>query len=244
MAKDGIRLLAGAIKDLPKTTCLVLESEDDSVLDKYPEFNGRVSVKVFGELKGQSLLSWASGFVSSVSGKTIDKDAVFLLSELKGNLPIDLAGELEKLIAFVGERKSIKASDVEELVGRSVEASAFDIGWQIGRRDAASALRLVSDLMRSGKRPHEIVGVISWHLNRLLKALELRGNGRCDNDITAELGIRWKDTDAFFGQMKAFDINGVRSKIKALLAADLDIKRSRYDQGLVLEFAVIRLCLT
>jgi len=162
---------------------------------------------------------------------------------LKGNLPIDLAGELEKLIAFVGERKSIKASDVEELVGRSVEASAFDIGWQIGRRDAASALRLVSDLMRSGKRPHEIVGVISWHLNRLLKALELRGNGRCDNDIAAELGIRWKDTDAFFGQMKAFDINEVRSKIKALLAADLDIKRSRYDQGMVLEFAVIRLCL-
>lgn len=244
MGAEGVKLLAGALKDLPQSTCLVLEAEDDSILRPYPALARSLSVRMFGELKGPSLFSWANDFVSSAGGKTIDREAVLLLTELKGHLPIDLAGELEKLIAFTGDRKSIRPSDVEEVVGRSAVASAFDLGWEIGKKDASAALGIVSDLVRSGRKPHEIIGILSWHLKRVLKALAMRRGGMTDSEIIMELGIKRKDEDIFFKQLKTFDIKGVRSKMKALLSADLDIKRTRYDQGLVLEFAVIRLCLT
>lgn len=244
MNSDGIELLAGALKDLPQSTCLVFDFEDDSILKEYPFLASAASIKTFGELKGEGLISWAADLVSSRSSKTIDKDAICLLEELKGALPIDLVGELEKLMAFTGERKTITISDVEELVGRSASASAFDLSWEIGKKDASGALGLVSDLVGSGKRPHEIVGILSWHLKRVLRALLLRKDGRPDHDIAREVRIRRDEFDIFFKQLGAFSIDGVKSKMEVLLSADLDIKRTRYDPGLVLEFAIIRLCLT
>ena len=244
MSSEGIGLLVGTLKDFPRSTSLVFDFEDDSILKDHPALAKAASVKMFGELKGQRLISWATDLVSSRSGKIIENDAIHLLAELKGALPINLVGELEKLMAFTGERKVIKASDVEEAVGRSASASAFDLSWEIGRKDASGALRLVSDLMRSGKRPHEIVGILSWHLKRVLRALVLRRDGRPDHEIAREIRIRRDDSDIFFRQLGAFGIDGVKSKIEILLSADLDIKRTRYDPGLLLEFAIIRLCLT
>jgi len=243
MNPEVIELLTGALKDLPQSTYLIFDFEDDSALKKYPVLAKAASVKMFGELKGQGLISWADDFVSSRSGKTIESSAIRLLAELKGTLPIDLAGELEKLIAFTGEQKAIKVSDVEEAVGRSVSASAFDMSWEIGKKDSSGALRLVSDLLNSGKRPHEIVGILSWHLKRILRALVLRKNGRSDREIAREIRLRRDEFDIFFKQLGAFGIDGVKSKMEILLLADLDIKRTRYDPGLVLEFAIIRLCL-
>ena len=244
MNSDGMELLAGALKDLPQSTCLVFDFEDDSVLKEYPVLASTASIKMFGELKGEGLISWVESLVSSKSNKTIEKDAIHLLEELKGALPIDLVGELEKLMAFTGERKAITTSDVEELVGRSASASAFDLSWEIGKKDTSGALHLVSDLVGSGKRPHEIVGILSWHLKRVLRALVLRREGRPDHDIAREVRIRRDEFDIFFKQLGAFSIDGVKSKMEVLLSADLDIKRTRYDPGLVLEFAIIRLCLT
>jgi len=244
MSSEGIELLAGTLKDLSQSTCLIFDFENDSVLKEHPALAGAASVKMFGELSGQGLISWATDLVSSRSGKNIENDAICLLAELKGALPIDLVGELEKLMAFTGDRKTIKASDVEEAVGRSVSASAFDLSWEIGRRDTFRALRLVTDLISSGKRPHEIVGILFWHLKRVSRALVLRRAGRSDQDIAREMWIRRSEFDIFFKQLGAFSIDGVKSKMGILLSADLDIKRTRYDPGLVLEFAIIRLCLT
>lgn len=244
MDSEGMELLTGTLKDLSKSTCLVFDFEDDSVLKDHPALAKSASIKMFGELKGQGLVSWAVDLVSARSGKTIETDAIHLLAELKGNLPIDLAGELEKLISFTGDRKAIKVSDVEETVGRSISASAFDMSWEIGKKDSSGALRLVFDLLGSGKRPHEIVGILSWHLKRVLRALVLRRDGRSDQEIAREIRIRRDEFDVFFRQLGAFGIDGVKSKMEILLSADLDIKRTRYDPGLVLEFAIIRLCLT
>lgn len=243
MSSEGIGLLAGALKDLPQSTCLVFDFEDDSVLKAQPALASAASVKMFGELSGQGLITWAADLVSSRSGKTIESGAIRLLAELKGALPIDLAGELEKLMAFTGERKAIKASDVEEIVGRSSSASAFDLSWAIGRKDAFCALEIVSSLFGSGKRPHEILGILSWHLKRVLRALVLKRDGRSDREIAREVRIRRDDFDIFFRQLGEFNIDGVKKKMDVLLSADLDIKRSRYDPGLALEFAIIKLCL-
>jgi len=78
----------------------------------------------------------------------------------------------------------------------------------------------------------------------VLRALVLKREGRSDHDIAREIKMRRDEVDIFFKQLGAFSIDGVKSKMEALLAADLDIKRTRYDPGLVLEFAIIRLCLT
>jgi DNA polymerase III delta subunit len=57
------------------------------------------------------------------------------------------------------------------------------------------------------------------------------------------LGINRRYAPEFFREAKRTDMGRIRSSLKALLEADLDIKRTRFDPETVLEFAVMRLCL-
>lgn len=243
MDPKGLELLIESIKKPLGSACLVLESGSYSVLKYHPVLNDIACVKRFDELEGPAVTSWVRNFVSSKAGKSISGEAMELLFELKGYEPMCLAGELDKLIAFTGDRKEIGIEDVEEAVGISALSSGFDLCWKIGARDADSAVRIVSRLLGSGKKPHEIIGMISWHLKRMLKGKELTRHGESEYEIASALKIRKSDIEVFFTQLAYFDMEEIKSGISLLLEADLDIKRTRYDPGLVLEFAVIRLCL-
>lgn len=243
MEPDELTLLIENLKRPLASTCLVLESGSNSILKHHPELNDIACVKRFDKLEGNAVLAWAGKFVSSRSGKSISGDAIELLVELKGSEAMSLAGELDKLIAFTGDRKVIEKEDVGEVSGISVASSVYDLGWKIGDRDADSALGIIHELLSSGKKPHEITGMISWHLKRMLKGKELILKGSSEYETAFAIGLRKTDTEAFFTQLACFDMKDIVARISLLLEADLDIKRTRYDPGLILEFAVIRLCL-
>lgn len=243
MEPGELALLIENLKKPIASTCLVLESGSSSILKHYPELSDIACVKRFDELEGSVVLSWARKFVSSISGKSISDDAIELLVELKGSEAMSLSRELDKLIAFIGERKAIEKEDVEQVSGISTASSVFDLGWKIGDKDANSALAIIHELLTSGKKPHEIIGMISWHLKRMFKGKELILKGVSEYETALAIGVRKTDAEVFFTQLARFDMKDIVASITLLLEADLDIKRTRYDPGLILEFAVIRLCL-
>jgi len=242
MEPDELAFLIENLKKPLASTCLILESGSNSILKRHPELSDIACVKRFDGLEGGAVLSWAGKFVSSGSGKSISGDAIELLVELKGSETMKLAGELDKLIAFTGDRKVIEKKDVEEVSGISTNSSVFDLGWKIGDRDADSALAIIHELLSSGKKPYEIVGMISWHLKRMFKGKELILKGVSEYETALTIGVRKADVEAFFTQLACFDMKDISARISLLLEADLDIKKTLYDPGLILEFAVIRLC--
>jgi DNA polymerase III subunit delta len=166
-----------------------------------------------------------------------------MLKELQGSNLEALSQELEKVASFVGKRDTVTSADIEKLVGKSAVESAFELGWAIGDRDLEKAIRLVSQLMLEGKRPHETIGLISWHLNRMLKAKALAAKGETAYSVSSILRIARRHQDAFFRQVKSFTLNEIKKKLDILLEADLDIKRTRFEPILVLELAIVKLCL-
>ncbi len=230
------------IRKPSKSTCLVLEIADEGTLEDYGEVIRQVSVRRFGKVAGHELVSWIKDFLSAI-GKEIDPDAVMLLKELQGQGLLSLAREMEKLASFTGDRKKISIGDVEEIVGRSLTLSAFDITNAIGEKKVNDALRVCFDLIQSGKKEYEIVGLLCWHLKRVLKAKSMQAKRMSDYQIAGALRIGRQYQGEFFRQVSGLTMGQIRSKIEALLEADLDIKRTRVDPNLVLEFAIIRLCL-
>ncbi len=238
---DKARLVS-YIKKPSKSAFLVLESENDSVLREYSDISRYANIRRFGELSDLELESWVKGHLSK-KGKSIEVSALAALKELAGEKTSDLFQELEKLITFTGERSRISLADVEEAVGRSLMASAFDITAAIDKKNIDVALEVVSDLAVAGKKPHEVIGILNWYLKRLLRAKTLAAQGETNSGIARILGIGRKYTSDFFKQVKMLDIEKIKSKMEILLEADLDIKRTRFDPRLILEFTVIRLCL-
>jgi DNA polymerase III delta subunit len=77
-----------------------------------------------------------------------------------------------------------------------------------------------------------------------MRARMLREKGESDTRIANVLRIPGRHADDFFVQLASVDIGKIRSRMRVLLEADLDLKRTKYDPALILEFAVIRMWLT
>jgi DNA polymerase-3 subunit delta len=242
LSKEDTTRLVNYIKNPNQYTCLVIDTMDGDILKDDPSLASYVKVLKFSEPTDNEVSSWISKFVYS-RNKSIEEEAIEILKELKGYDLLNLSQELEKLITYTGTRKKITVSDVEDLVGKSVMASAFDIAHAAAEMDTSKAVSIVYDLVSSGKKPYEIIGLLAWHFKTLLKINYLLSESRTEYSIMQDLRFPRKSAQAFFTQAALYSSEEIGSKLQILLEADLSIKRARYSPSLILEFAIIRLCL-
>jgi len=242
LSKADTGRLINYIKNPNQYCCLIVDSNDDSILKDEPSLSRYAKVLKFSGPTDTEISSWIAKFVSS-RGKAIDEGAIDILRELQGNDMLNLSQELEKLVTYTGSRKKITVPDVEALVGKSALSSAFDIAHAAAEMDTNQALGIVHELVVLGRKPHEIIGLLAWHFKTLLKIKALIAAGHDEYFIIQNLRLRRKNAGEFFMQSASYSNNDIRSKLEVLLDADLNIKRARYSPAMVLEFAVIRLCL-
>ena len=242
---ENLGRLIACIKKSSKSTVLVLDAKSDSVVSEHVELAGLANVSRFDEMTDAELHRWVKKFVESKtdSKKNIEDDAAKELKDLHGKNLLALSGEIEKLIAFTGERSLITLADVEKIAARSAFSSAFDLTRALENNSPDFALSIVSELTATGKKHHEIIGLLCWHLRRILRAKTLQAKGEPDSRVANMLKIGRRYQDNFFKQAKVIGIKEARDKLKILLEADLDIKRSRLDPTLILELVVMKLCL-
>ncbi|MDD5436148.1 MAG: DNA polymerase III subunit delta [Candidatus Omnitrophica bacterium] len=243
-AEDSERL-AGYLKVPLKSACLVLDSQDDSFTKEYPDLSRHVLVSWFGPVLNDHQFELRAKDILSAAGckKDISADAARTLKELCRDDMGSVAQELQKLSSFVGERGRIEARDVEEITGRNLTTSAFDLTDAIEKNDLKGALSIISDLILSGKKHYEIVGLLCWQTKRLFRGRVLLERKIPDPQIANTLKIGKRYQERFFRQIRAFGLAQIESKMKVLLEADLGIKRTKYDPEFALEFAIIKLCL-
>jgi DNA polymerase III delta subunit len=84
---------------------------------------------------------------------------------------------------------------------------------------------------------------LSWFFKRVLKAKLLIDAGDTEYAVAQKLRINRRSTEELFTQVHSFSVRDIESKMNVLLDADLAIKRPRYNPAIIMEFAIIRLCL-
>ncbi len=108
-------------------TILILTMEGVAERDEKKHMKGLpagLEVLRFSTLKGRDLHDWIAGRVR-IYGKTMDRDAVYLLAEITGGNIWFIASEIEKLSLHVGNNPSVTIKDVEYLVMESHEPPVF-----------------------------------------------------------------------------------------------------------------------
>ncbi len=240
LPEDDRSRLISYIEKPSKYACIIFDLDDDSMLKEYPSAERFAKVMRFGQLTGPALRLWIQKYLSS-NYKRIKPDAIDVLIEMTGDDRFVMAPELDKLISFVGDRQDITAADIKDIAGMGAASSAFDIVRAIGENDTAGALKIARDLVLAGKKVHEIIGLIAWHFRRLFKARLLKERGETNFYIANAVGLKRGEASRFFKQLERFDTSRIKSKMDILLETDMDLKRSRLDPALLVEFAIIRL---
>ncbi len=162
---------------IPATACVVLVASalEDEARRKTiisPKFDAAIkkvgATVACGQLQGEALTSWIVD-ECRLAGKAISPETAAVLVETAGSSLIRLGHELQKLTAFVGERPSVTAQDIQNLVSDLPEDTLFQTVDAVMRGDTDNALLLLSELHRHDPRPQAVAGKFLAILSRQVK---------------------------------------------------------------------------
>jgi DNA polymerase III subunit delta len=163
-AGDGEKVKAYLADPCPSTT-LILTVEGVKDEKKFTKGLAHpIEMVRFDALKGKDVIDWITGRAKSF-GKSIDRDAAYLLADATGGNVWFMASEIEKLSLFTKERPAISIKDVEGLVMRSLEPPVFAFLDSLFDRKKDVIIRLC-ELEWSGMTELEVISRIEKNITQ------------------------------------------------------------------------------
>lgn len=125
-------------------------------------------------------------------GRTVEPAALKMLVDRSGEDISKLRGDIERLLLYVGDRKTIVAADVEEV---AADGATVQDDWAVtnavGAGDAARGLRELALRLERGDSPHAIVGQLRWWVsNRLAESSPDRVKPALDALLRTDLALK------------------------------------------------------
>jgi DNA polymerase-3 subunit delta len=220
------------------------------------------------EEKQKSQMLEAAGDVLRKKGKSMDPEAMIALGRKTGFDLRKSMAELEKLIAYTGERQRIGETDVEDIVGKTREDSIFELTASLAGKNPGKALLTMKDLLDQGVHSLVILAMIIREMRFLLHAKLLMATGkfnlfdprmdfsRFQKTILPVLK-EWSSAGGnrlelagqhpyviynAFKFSERFSRDELVRNLESLLDVDLALKTTRQDPRLLMERLIISLC--
>jgi DNA polymerase-3 subunit delta len=168
-----------------------------------------------------------------------DEAAEELCDVLNGDLAA-IHTELQKLFAYVGDRKIITRADVGLLVISARKYEVWDLADMLSARQPARALDFLDRLLRDGEPAPALLGALAWTYRKLLEAQELPA-GTAGWQAASRLKMRPDAAEVAVRQSRKFPKTQLTSGLAALYEADSRLKAGGTNQRAVMEFLVTQL---
>jgi DNA polymerase-3 subunit delta len=125
-------------------------------------------------------------------GRTLEPAALKMLVDRSGEDISKLRGDLERLLLYVGDRKTIVAADVQEVsTNNATVQDDWGVTNAVGAGDAARGLRELALRLERGDSPHAIVGQLRWWVsNRLSESSPDRVKPALDALLRTDLALK------------------------------------------------------
>lgn len=202
--------------------------------------SAHATVAHFPPLRGAALGSWLRKRVAQLEGG-ISPRAVRLLMELVGDNLWIMSNELEKLLAYAGDRV-VEEEDVKALVSAAREANIFAMIDSILQGRSRQALTTLHRLLDEGDPPPHLLAMITRQLRLLVMAWELKGQGLSQDEMRQKLGIAPYALRQIVELLPYYSMERLKAAYARLLETDLAIKSGRLRPELALDLLVAELC--
>lgn len=175
-------------------------------------------------------------------GRQVSFDAAEALVRAVGRDLRRLESEVQKIVAYSGDRTSLTREDLELVMAFVAPASVFDFMDAVGARDCGMALRLVALLTGQGESVHGLHAMATRHVRSLLAARALLDRGTPTGGLMRELGMPDWQARKVAQQAQRFEAAELVSALLGLASAEYEMKTGRGDPRLVLERWLVSAC--
>jgi DNA polymerase-3 subunit delta len=173
-------------------------------------------------------------------GATLEPDAAEELCDILNGELAAIRTELEKLSAYVGERRKITRADIDLLVISARKYEVWDLAGMLSERKPAQALAFLDKLLRDGEAAPALLGALAWTFRKLLEAQELPA-GTIGWQAASRLKMRSDAAEQAIRQSRKFPKTQLTRGLAALYEADSRLKSGGTNQRSVMEFLVTQL---
>lgn len=235
-AQAELEQLVAGLPDLPDSARLVFVepgtlSERNAVL-KLAQTDPGGFHKAFNPPRNAT--AWIRARAREEYGAEIDSTAAAALAAVIGEDLHAADSELSKLVAYVNGERPISEADVALLTPYVAEADIFQMVDALGRRDGATAARLLHRLLDNDD-PLPLFGMIIRQFRLLILAREFLNAGGSPGQIGKAIGVHPFVGEKLAGQVRAFSLDHLESIYRFLLDTDIAIKTGKVDGVLALD---------
>lgn len=176
-------------------------------------------------------------------GRTLDRSAGELMLQWLGNDLARIQSELEKLALYTQGRTTITANDVSAVVVATAGVNPWALTDALADGDAKTALTVLSGMLTQRGEEFKVLGMVGWHLRRLLKAQHMRASGKTDAQIFAAFRIEnWRaKQESLRRAMSRRSLSQVSADFRELIRADLAMKTGG-NAEIALQRLIVSLC--
>ncbi len=190
-----VNTLIAGLSTLPDyaTLILVADAEDSDERQRSPMPEKLLTaIKQHGavqefKLPSEQDLARMAEVAAGAAEKRLDHQAAAMLAQRCPGGPLQLQHELEKLVAFVGDRGAITSQDIQTLVAAPVEDNIFKLIDSIVERNAGAALSMLKQTRAEGRPVAMIVPVLAGTLRQLVQMRFLLDHGYQPHLAVSEL---------------------------------------------------------
>lgn len=239
--------LAGYLEQGPPPSTLIVLAEKLDKRRRLSTLLQRIArIIPCRRLDPRELPPWIRARVET-AGKAITPEAVDVLVMLVGGALRELGTEVDKLVSYVGTRRTINEADVREVASHVAESTVFELMDALGLRQTERALRLLQVVLAE-EPPVKVLFMLGDQIRMLLrtKALQERnpapGRRPPQDAIRDALGTRAFLYERYRAQVAAFGRMDVARVLGMLVEADTEIKTGTKPPRLALETLIVGLC--
>jgi DNA polymerase-3 subunit delta len=241
-APDQDALAAYLERGAPPSVLIVLAEKMDRRRRLYAALERLGRIVPCDPLPPWQLVRWIRGRAEEKS-KKLDPHAAEALALLAGGSLRELASEIDKLAAYVGDRRTITVDDVRAIASHVAEVQVFELMDAVGHRQADRALKLLQVVL--GKEPPLLVlFMLGDQIRAILKAKALMDRRAPVPEMRRVLGGRYwlYEKGRLQPQVAAFAGMDMDRVFGLLLDADTQIKTGVKPPRLALETLIVGLC--
>ncbi|QQS48843.1 MAG: DNA polymerase III subunit delta [Acidobacteriota bacterium] len=190
--------------------------------------------------------NWVRDYVHQAGG-AIDAGTAAYLVGMVGTSLLRLTTELDKLLAYAGEKGRITRAEIDELTLYTHEHTNFEITDAIINGDRRRALRVLDHIFTNPPENPQtlslfILGAIASNYRRMLMAKELMRQNVPNSELAKALGMSPYAVTHINEKARKMQTGKLISGIRRIAETDAALKSSMATPRLLIEFLICELC--
>lgn len=224
---------------------LMCRSKPNLAANPYRALKKHAESAFFKPLYERQMPGWIQKRVQAL-GRRIKPDAVQMLAALTGANLRTAALEIDKLIAYAGDRQTLTREDVLDVGGHARNYNVFELQKAIGTARFNDAMRIMERMLQgaSNRRGEALmmISVLTGYFVKLRKLTVCQARRIPEQAMAARIGVPMFFIKEYTASLRHYPPAELERAFGALLSADYALKGGqKYDEVLILALMLRRL---